>query len=338
MIRIPFILLLLLLFTSCSEPSRPVLRIFTWSEFFAPDLITEFEKKHDCRVIVDVYDSNESMYAKLKLGTPGYDLIFPSNYFLDILIQQGMIQKLKIDQIPNARLLDQDYINPEYMDWSLPFIVSYTAIAYRKDRIATLEPSWTVFSKPEFRGRMTMLNDIRETLGTALKVLGYSINTTNPEEVNQAGDLIIEWKQNLAKFENDQYKNGITNAEFLVVHTYSMDYMQVYQENKNIALLFPKEGSILSIDYMAIPANAPSPSLARTFINYLYEPEVAAKNMEHTNALIPVKGSYSLLPLHLKNSPTLFPPKKEKQNMELIKDLGKDAQIYYDVWDRVKGT
>lgn len=338
MIRSFVLFSLFLILFSCSEQTKPTLRLFTWNTFFAPELITEFEDKYDCRVLIDIYDSNESMYAKLKIGTPGYDLIFPSNYFLNILIKQGMIQKLQPDLIPNIRFLDSEYANSNYDDWSLPYIISYSAIAYRKDRMTTPDSSWTIFANPEFRGRMTMLNDIRETLGAALKLLGYSVNTINPDEVNQAGDLLIQWKQNLAKFENDQYKSGITNAEFLVVHAYSMDYMQVYQENKNIGLLFPKEGSILSIDYMAIPANAPTPSLAHTFINYLYEPEVAALNMEHTNALIPVIESYPLLPPYLKENSTLFPSQENREKMELIKDLGKDSGIYYEVWDRVKGA
>lgn len=330
------VLLLCMLCFSCSTNQKKTLYLFTWSEFFNPALIAEFEKEFNCRVIIDTYDSNESMYAKLKLGATGYDIVFPSNYYLDILHKQNMILPFDSSAVSNISHLDSRYVDKEYLQWGVPFIVSYSGIAYRQDRLHSLEPSWGVFARNDLKGRMTMLNDIRETIGASLKYLGYSINTRNPEELEEAGDQLLIWKNNLAKFESEQYKNGIATAEFLVVQGYSIDIMQIRQEDKNVAFLFPNEGSIMSIDYMALPKGARNVELAYQFINFMLEPKNVAVNMSYSSSLIPVLPAYQLLQPDLKNSKILFPENEVLEKMELIEDVQGDIKLYYKVWERVK--
>jgi len=321
---------------SCSSSSEKKLFIFTWSQFFNPKLIEEFEKKHNCRVILDTFDSNESMYAKLKLGSSHYDIIIPSNYYLDILQNQGMIKSLEKNAIPNLIHLDPRYFKEPKTLYAVPLIVSFSGVAYRKDRLKNIDPSWGIFAEKSLSGRMTMLNDIREALGAALKFLGYSINTRDPVELKLAGDLLIQWKQNLAKFESEQYKNGIATAEFLVVQGYSIDIMQIRQEDENVDFLFPREGAILSIDSMVMPFGAKNVELASQFINFMLEPKNAAKNMNYNRSLFPVTPAYPLLDPELKGNPILFPDREILDKMELIEDLHEDIKLYYDTWERVK--
>lgn len=331
-----FLVLLCLSLFSCSPSEQKTLFIFTWSQFFDPELIEEFEKKYHCHVVLDTFDSNESMYAKLKLGSSRYDIILPSNYYLDLLQNQGMIRPLDKKAIPNIVHLDPKFFTDKEPLYAIPLIVSFSGIAYRKDRLKNLEPSWGVFSEKKLAGRMTMLNDIREALGAALKFLGYSVNSRNPKEIEEAGDLLIQWKQNLAKFESEQYKNGIATAEFLVVQGYSIDIMQIREEDKNVDFLFPKEGALLSIDSMVMPKGAQNIELALEFINFMLEPKNAAKNMNYNKSLFPVKPAYDLLDPELKGNPILFPDKKTLDKMELIEDLQEDIKLYYDAWERVK--
>lgn len=337
MIKSLFSFLLLFFVSGCFSSNEKTLHIFTWSDFFDPELIEKFEEEFSCRVVTDTYDSNESLYAKLKLGQTGYDLIFPSGYYLDILYSQGLILPLDKDKIPNLAKLDPQYYKEATPLIGVPFIVSFSGIAYRKDRLQSIDPSWTVFSRTDLKGRMTMLNDIRETLGAALKVLGYSINTKNPEEIEEAGDLLISWKPNLAKYESEQYKSGIANAEFLVVQGYSIDVMQIEEEDENVKFILPKEGGILSIDYIAMPNGAKNKDLGLAFMNFMLDPEHAAQNMEYIKALIPITEAYEKLGSQMRNSPILFPSIENLQKMEEIKDLGGDIVHYFKVWERVKG-
>jgi spermidine/putrescine transport system substrate-binding protein len=321
---------------SCNSPPKEKLYLFVWSDMFAPELIEQFEQEYNCDVYVTLYDSNESMFAKLKLGATGYDLIFPSCYFLDILAQQQMIAPLDAAKIPNLALMDPHYYTPSEPLWGVPFLVSFSGIAYRQDRLSEIDPSWNVFSRTDLKGRMTLLNDMRDLLGAALKVHGHSINSRDPVAIQQAADQIITWKQNIAKFESEQYKSGIASAEFLIVQGHSLDIAQVRKENSNVVFIYPKEGATLSIDYVAMPKGAQNRELAHAFINFLLAPQNAAQNMSHIYALVPILPAYDLLDPAIRADPLLFPSQEDQDKMELIKDVGQDILHYYKAWDRAK--
>ncbi len=330
------LLIVLLFCASCGGPAKPTLHLFTWSSFFNPEVIAIFEKRYNCRVVIDLFDSNESMYAKLKLGSSGYDLIVPSNYYLDILEKQKMIQPLEVARLPNLKNLDPRFFPEEESLRGVPFVVGFSGIGYRMDRLPDLEASWEVFSRSDLQGRMTMLNDAREALGAALKYLGYSINTVNPEEVAQAANVLIAWKENLAKFESEQYKDGIASREFLVVQGYSPDILKVQVEDEGIGFLYPIEGAIMSVDYLAIPLKASQAELAYAFINFMLEPEIAAQNMEYTLSLMPVKPAYGLLDISKQENRVFFPTSEELDKMETIQDPGEAIKFYIQAWDKVK--
>ncbi len=333
------ILLPLLTLTSgCSGPSKPKLFVYTWSEIFDPSLIAEFESKFNCRVVTDIFDSNESMYAKLKLTSSSYDIIVPSHYFVSILAQQKMIKALDPKKIPNLANLDPKYFTVTDPFYAVPFVVSFSGIAYRKDKISEISPSYGVFNRDDLRGRMTMLNDSREAIGAALKYLGYSINTRDPSEIEKAGDLLIQWKKNLAKFESEQYKSGLSSGEFIVVHGYSTDILQVQSENKNVVFLFPEEGVITSIDCLSIPEGAQNTDLAYKFMNFMIGTEEAARNIRFAGALSPVSTAYPLLGADIRSNPIFFPPREVLNKMERIEDLQGDVQYFYKTWDRVKAS
>jgi spermidine/putrescine transport system substrate-binding protein len=329
--------------------------VFIWSDYINPEIIAKFEKKYHCQVIIDTYDSNESMYAKLKLGSLDYDILFPSNYFLDLMVQQEMLQPLDTTKIPNRKNLDPVYLkladsgkqvlNPDYSNqrdllpvYGVPYMISTTGIAYRRDRVKAFEPSWGIFARTDLKGRMTMLNDIREAMGAALKYLGYSINTTRPEEIDKAVDQLIEWKRNLAKFESEQYKNGIASAEYLVVQGYGGDILQVIQENQEVDFAYPIQGMLMSIDYLVIPKNAKEVELAHAFINYLLDGEVAAENMVFGRHLSPNIAGYDKLPASLRNNPILFPSEETLAKAEVIMNLDQENALYNKAWDRIKAA
>lgn len=331
--------LLALILVGCESSSKPTLQIFIWSDYITPEVIEKFKKEYDCHIVIDTFDSNESMYAKLKLGANSYDLIFPSNYFLDILRKQNMIQPIDKTLIPNYKNLDPTYlklIENEDLDYAIPYMVSTTGIIYRNDKVKEFSPSWKVFARSDLKGRMTMLNDLREVIGAALQVLGHSINTTNSKEIAAAVELILDWKQNLAKFEGEQYKNGVASGEYLIAQGYAGDSLQVIAENKNVGFSYAEEGTAISIDFAVIPTNAGNKELALKFINFLLQPEITAENIVFTNFLSPNQEAYGLLPEELQKSNVLFPPKSVLEKSEMIRDLGKENHLYNEAWDKIK--
>ncbi len=333
-------LICLLAGSGCSK-SKPELYVYIWSDYISSDVIKKFEKEYNCKVVVDTYDSNESMYAKLKLGAAGYDLLFPSNYILGIMHKEGMLQPINRELIPNAKYFDSKYqrfVNPGSEAYSLPYMMSYTGLIYRTDRIHDLKPSWGVFGRKDLRGRMTMLNDIRETLGAGLKYLGFSINTIDPNQITQARDVVVGWKKNLAKFESEQFKNGIASAEYLVCHGWNGDAMQLMQENDDVGFVVPEQGSVVSFDYMVIPHDARHVELAHKFMNFLYRPDNAAENMSFTYYVFPNVGAYPLLSEGLANHPILFPSQEILDRSEVILDLGPNITKYIKAWDYIKAA
>lgn len=324
--------------TSCG-PSDPELHIYMWADYVKPSLIKQFEQEHHCRITIDTFEGNEVMYAKIQAGAGGYDLITPSNYFVSLLQEQGLLQALDISLLPNLKYLDPDFlkqVNITSFDYSVPYMAAYTGIGYRKGKIKNLLPTWMMFSRADLHGRMTMLNDVRQVLGASLKQLGYSVNTSNEQEIKEASDLVIQWKKNLAKFESEQYKNGIATAEFLLVQGYSGDILQVMRDDENVDFLLPDEGVMIGYDAFVISKDSQQVELAHAFINFLQQPEVAAENTTFVLFLCPNSASYPLLSEKLRNQPGLFPPAEILEKSELVKDIGENIRLYYKAWDYIK--
>ena len=334
------VLLLSLFFVSCGQKKRE-LNVYTWADYFKPELIERFERENNCRIVIDTFDSNEAMYAKLKAGAKGYDLVTPSSYMVSLMDQQGMVRKIRPELIPNRKNIDPEFLKitiDKSMDHSVPYMITVTGIAYLKSRVADVRPTWALFDRQDLKGRMTMFNDMRETLGAALKSLGYSLNSHNPEELDKAKEVVLRWRKNLAKFENEQYKSGLASGEFLLVHGYSGDILQVQKENPDIAFTIPEEGTAISCDDLVIPLGAAQEELAHKFINFLLDAKVAAENTEFVGYLCPNRLSYDLLPREMRENPALFMEPSVRSKSEVLDDLGRANELYIRVWDQIKAA
>jgi spermidine/putrescine transport system substrate-binding protein len=339
-------LLLLLSLILCCIPISctrkiPELKIYTWADYFKPELLRRFEEERQCRIIIDTFESNESMYAKIKAGATGYDLLTPSSYFVKIMFNQGYLQPLDRSQLPNLKHVDADYLkiamDPQ-MHHSVPYMLTNTGISYQKGKVANFIPSWKMFNQTALKGRMTMLNDMRETIGAALKYLGYSLNSRNEKELEAARDVIIAWKKNLAKFESEQYKSGIASGEFLLVHGYSGDLLQVQKENADIGFVIPMEGTSIACDDLVILKDSKASKLAYAFINFIHDPEIAAENTNFLSYVCPNQASYSKVDPVLRNNPAVFLSPEVKAKCEVIDDLGQDTAKYNKIWDQIKAA
>jgi spermidine/putrescine transport system substrate-binding protein len=325
----------------CAKPAGKTLHVYTWADYIAPEVVQRFEQANGCKVVIDTFDSNESMYAKLKAGASGYDVVTPSSYFVAIMAQQGMLQDLDHAKLPNLANVDPSYLKIALdpgMAHSVPYMLTNTGVAYLKDKVKGVEPTWAVFDRTDLKGRMTMLNDMRETIGAALKFLGYSLNTVDDRELEQARDVVIRWKRNLAKFENEQYKSGIASGEFLLVHGYSGDLLSARDENPAVTFVAPKEGMSISCDDLVILKGAAAAALAHKFIDFLHEPDVAAANSQAINYLCPNSAAYAMLPVGFLEDPAVKLAPDVQAKCEVIRDLGEDNAKYTAIWDQIKAA
>ncbi len=168
-------------------------------------------------MVIDTFDSNEAMYAKLKAGATGYDLLFPSSYMVKIMNEQGMLQKLNPEWLPNRKNMDPAYLAmavDKEMEHSVPYTATITCLGYLGSRVENPEPTWAMLDRGDLKGRMTMLNDYRETIGSALKFLGYSLNTLDDGQLAEAKAVVLRWKKNLAKFRTGSTRPGLASASY----------------------------------------------------------------------------------------------------------------------------
>jgi spermidine/putrescine transport system substrate-binding protein len=243
--------------------------------------------------------------------------------------------------LPNLKHIDPDYlkiaIDPE-MQYSVPYMLANTGMACLKSRVPDFQPTWKMLDRRDLKGRMTMLNDMRETIGAGLKSLGYSLNTTNDAELEAARDVVIHWKKNLAKFESEQYKTGLASGEFLLVHGYSGDILQAQRENSDIRFDVPVEGTSVACDDFVITKEAKQVKLAHQFINFMQEPDVAADNTNFVAYLCPNVTSYAKISEKIRQNPGIFLKPEVRARSEVIQDLGANNVKYTRIWDQIKAA
>jgi spermidine/putrescine transport system substrate-binding protein len=317
----------------------PVLSVYTWADYIKPELVKRFEAERGCRVVIDTFESNEAMYAKLRAGASGYDVLTPTSYMVDLMRGRGMLLELDHRLLPNIAHVDPAFLKfavDGAMDYSVPYMQVVSGVAYLEGRVEGVRPTWAVFDRADLKGRMTMFNDMRETVGAALKFLGHSINTTDPGELEEALEVLLRWKKNLAKFDSEQYKNGLASGEFLLVHAWNGDILQVEKEVPEVRFLVPEEGTIVGFDDLVIPKGAANVELAHAFIDFLHRPEVAAANTEFIRYLCPNRESYPLLESSVRDNPAIFVGPEILAKSETIANLGEANALYVKIWDRLK--
>ena len=333
--------------TSClclliaSWASADTLHLYTWADYISPEVVEKFEKQHGCEVVIDTFDSNESMYAKLKAGATGYDLVFPTAYMIQVMHAEGLLQNLDHTKLPNLPNIDPAVLAKVIdtkMEHSVPYTFAYAALAIRKDKIKDAEPSYALFDRASLAGRVTLLDDMRESIGAALKSLGHSLNTRDEAQLAAAQEVLIRWKKHLARFDNEGYKAGIDSAEFHLVHGYSGDLFQVQMENPKVEIIIPREGVTIGCDEMVIPKTAKQPALAHALINFLLDPVIAAENMEWMGYYCPNTPAKARLSADFLENPAITIPADLAAKCEVIQDLGPDLAKYSKVWDAVKAA
>ena len=335
--------LALCMMAGCGTP-KPVLRICTWSDYIDDGVVRQFEKQNGCRVEIKTFDSNEEMVESLKAGDSGFDIVTPTSYMIPTLVKEELIQPLDHTKIPNFRRnFDRSFaeaiLDPSFT-YNAPYMVTYTGLVYRKDKLPKgfSVNSWDVFDSPALDGRASLLDDMRETIGAALKSLDFSLNTERKEEIDKAVEVVLKWRENVPTLDNAKYKESVASGEWLIGHGYSSDAAQLMRKYPAVGFALPKEGFTIAVDEMVIPADAPQPDLAHKFINYMYIPRVAKANVEGVCAAMPVKGVIKMLEPRLRRLVEVDADTfRRGEVLQSIDDKPAVLDMYLKAWEQIKG-
>lgn len=330
--------LLLTFFLNGCGDQKNQLNVFTWSGYVSDEIREGFEAEFGVNVVVDTYGSNEDLLAKISAGATGYDIIMPSDYMVSKMMKENLLAELNRDNIPNFKNISPVFIN-KYFDpgnrYSVPYTFGTAGIAYDSSLISPAPDSWTVLWDTKYKNQFSMLDDPRETPAVAMKILGYSLNTTDPEQLRQSKEKLIAQKP-LVKQYKSEAEELLIAGDVVMAHCWSGDAFRAAEKRSSIRYIIPKEGSSQFIDTVCIPKSAPHKDLAEKFINYLLRPEVNAKISAFTMYATCVPAAKEHLPEDLLNHKYIYPSEEVLESLEWIKDLGDFTQQYSRAWDEIK--
>ncbi|UQZ89965.1 polyamine ABC transporter substrate-binding protein [Deltaproteobacteria bacterium Smac51] len=329
---------------SCPALAAGKLNILTWAEYIDPEVMRDFQVKYGVKINLDYYETNEQMLEKLQeAGAGRYDIIVPSSYLVPSLRSLGLIQPLNRDLLPDIKNLDSRFTKMETdpgNKWCVPYLWGTTGLAVRTSDIEQVPSSWRLIYDPKAEiGPFTIIDSPRDAIGSALKYLGYSINSTDPKAIEEAVRLINETKkrETFAGFESGlSALNNIMNGAVVAAHSYSSETQRIKRDEADIFYLIPDEGTEIWVDVVAIPAKAPNGDKAHAFINFLLNPEVGARVATYNHSATPNAVSRTYVPSEDLANPAMYPD-SAREDLEFIIDLGPENRLYDEAWKQIKG-
>lgn len=317
------------------------LSVYNWATYIGETTISDFEALCGVTVIYDVYESNEAMIARLRQGNPGYDVAFPSDYAVVIMAREGLIQPLNFDNIPNFatnipdRWKNQSY-DPENI-YTVPYLLGSLGVAYNIEAVGEEITSWhQVF---EYDGPVAWLGDIRSMFSVALSLLGYDPNSTNPDEIAEARDYLVEKSGNVVAVAADDGQALLARGEVDIAIEYNGDVYQIIAdcECDDYAYSLPVEGAIADISTLVVLTDAPNPTLAEVFMDYILDPVVNAQivNSVAYATVNQAANESGIIDEELLSNPAIYPSEEALQNLYFLSDVGDAEQFYNDAWDEL---
>ncbi len=339
-----FAVLFSLIFLGLTPPSQAKdreLYIYIWSEYIPDQVIADFTKETGIKVNISTYDSNEAMYAKIKLVGKGYDLIVPSSYYVGLMRDQGLLRPLDKKQLPNLGNLGKQFINQSFdpdNSYSVPYMWGSTSIAVNTellgpDTVHNLADLW----KPELKGKLLLPNDSREVMGIGLKVLGYPINDTDPVHLERAFKKLQELIPSVRTFDSDSPKQALLSGEVAAGVVWNGEAYIANSENPAIAYLYPKEGFSLWLDSFCLPKGAKNIEEAHLFLDFILQPKVAAIISGEMGYSSPNAKVGDYLQKEVRDNPIVYPSAADTARGEFLDNLDEATnQLYEHYWMKLK--
>jgi len=326
---------------SAQANDNKTLYFYNWTEYVPPGLLEQFTKETGIKVIYSTYESNETMYAKLKTYKDGaYDLVVPSTYFVSKMRKEGMLQKIDKSRLSNFSNLDPAMLNKPFdpnNDYSIPYIWGATAIGVNSE---AMDPKgvtrWADLWKPEYKQSLVLTDDAREVFQIALRKLGYSGNTTNPQEIEAAYHELQKLMPNVAVFNSDNPANPFMEGEVNLGMVWNGSAYVARQAGIPLEIVWPEEGGIFWMDNLSIPANAKNVDGALQLINFLLRPEIAKQVAETIGYPTPNLAARKLLPKNVAGDKSLYPDESVLKAGEWQDDVGDTSRVYEDYYQKLK--
>ena len=328
------------------------LYVYNWGEYIDEEVVDMFEEETGINVIYDMFETNEEMYPVIEAGGVTYDVVCPSDYMIQKMIENNLLAEINFDNIPNI-----DQIDPEYMErsksfdpenkYSVPYCWGTVGILYNTSMVAPEDvPSkWSDLWDEKFSGEILMQDSVRDAFMVALKSLGYSMNSTDEAQLQEAKDLLIQQKPLVQAYVIDQVRDKMIGGEAAVGVIYSGEMLYIQEEVESLGLdydleyVLPEEGTNVWIDSWVIPANAKNKENAEKWIDFLCRPEIAKMNFEYITYPTPNKGAFELLDEEVQNNKAVFPDIDSLDNCEVFQYLGDEVDsVYNDLWKEVKSN
>ncbi|MGE5628314.1 MAG: extracellular solute-binding protein [Solirubrobacterales bacterium] len=324
---------------STSQPKQ-VLNVFNWSEYLPDSVIEKFEQTYSIKVNYSTYSSNEEMLAKIMAGGGNYDVAVASDFMVEILRKQQLIQEINKENIPNISNMGPQFLNLPFdpgNKYSVPYMWLAGIIAYDSSKV----PEGTIKGykdlwKPEFKNSLTVLDDERVIMGITLKKMGYSLNETNPAVLAKAKEELKNLQPNIKSYDSDSPKTSLINGESKAIFAWGAEASLARRENPNVKYVVPEEGLFLQQDNLVIPKDANNVKAAELFINFLMDPEISAEISHYFPYGNPNTAAYNYIDQSIMEDKAVYPLESDLKNGEYLKDIGDSVTLFDTIWSEVK--
>jgi spermidine/putrescine transport system substrate-binding protein len=323
------------------------LQLYTWVEYIDPAIKEQFEAECGVRVVETNFDSNETLLATLQAGSTGYDIIVPSDYMVQILVSENMLQKLDYSNIPNIANMGGFHVN-QYFDpnqeYTVPYFWGTSGFAVDTTVLPDAQPSWKTVFEPtdETCGKISLLDDQRETIGAALMYLGYPINDTDPAHLEEAKNTLIEHSECVKAYDSMSHDDLIVQGETVIAHIWTGDAIlagdPAYGGREGIVYMIPEEGCTIWQDNMAIPVGAPNKYTAEVFMNYIADAEIGAQNASYVGYGTPNEAAKAFLDPAMLENKGIYPDEATMGRLQWIEDVGDALELYDRIWTEFKAA
>ena len=320
--------------------------VYNWGEYIDPDTITMFEEETGIKVIYDEFETNEIMYPKIEAGASQYDVVCPSDYMIQKMIDNDLLAELDLSKLPNAteNIGEQYWEQSKQFDaenkYSVPYCWGTVGILYNKTMVDEPITSWSVLWDEKYKDNILMQDSVRDAFMVALKLNGYSMNTVNKTELETAKQALIDQKPLVQAYVIDQVRDKMIGGEAAIGVIYSGEAIYTQRENPDLEYVIPEEGTNIWIDSWVVPKNAPNMENAYKFIDFMCRPEIALKNFEYITYSTPNEAAQALIEDDdIRNSSIAFPDLSQYSNLETYSYLGEEGdELYNALWKEVKSN
>ncbi|MEE4251052.1 MAG: extracellular solute-binding protein [Alcanivoracaceae bacterium] len=326
----------------CSKQEEQVLNLYNWSEYMPQEVLAQFTEETGIKVVYTTYDSNEAMYARLKLldESSQYDLAVPSTYYVNKMRNEGLLAPIDHSKLAGFDNIDPTLVNLDIdpgNQFSVPYLWGTTGLAVNADAIDPAQvTSWADLWKEEYQGRIMMMNDVREVFHVGLRVLGYSANSTNPEEIEAAYNKLAELMPGVRTFNSDAPRMPYLEGETDIGMIWNGEAVMALEDMESLTYIYPREGAVVWLDSFVIPKNAKNVEAAHKFIDFMLRPQVAAMISTEIGYATPNLAARDLLDEDVAADRTVYPTAEDMINAEVQEDVGEALLVYEKFWEMLK--